>query len=138
MRAIKWIVIIFGVIIVLFIIGVAVSPEGKESFNKGLEEGKQVVEKEATKVPEKVIEIEKEPTKVLKNNSDKEIYIYSKTIYRKYEQEAFDLNDANTNDSPEVKSNRLEDAEQRALRETAQKFNISEQEVADIISRLDE
>ena len=67
---------------------------------------------------------------------EKQIYEYSNNLYKKYEQAAFALNDTDPDESMETKAKRLEDAEKRALRETAQKFNITEEEVADIVSRL--
>lgn len=70
------------------------------------------------------------------NALESQIYEYSNSLYKKYEQEAFDLNDANPDESMEIKAKRLEEAEKRALRETAQKFGISEDKVADIVSRL--
>jgi|SRR3989344_845628 len=70
------------------------------------------------------------------NALESQIYEYSTSLYKKYEQQAFDLNDANPDEGMDIKAERLQEAEKRALRETAQKFNISEDKVADIVSRL--
>ena len=79
----------------------------------------------------------KEAVKEIKaSTNEKEIYEFSTALYKKYEQEAFAKNDTNPNENPSIQAQRLQAAEERALKETAQKYGISEKEVAAIISKL--
>lgn len=55
---------------------------------------------------------------------EKEVYEYSTSLYKKYEQVAGDS------------AEKLKEAEERSIKETAQKFNITEEEVVRIISKL--
>lgn len=82
------------------------------------------------------LQLVKESNKELGTATENQIFDYAKNLYRKYEQEAFDLNDANPEESFEIKGQRLIDAEERSTRETAQYFKISEEEVVKIILKL--
>ena len=68
--------------------------------------------------------------------SDKQIYDYSSALYKTYEQEAFKLNDANPDENVQIKSDRLVQAEEKAISDTAKKFNISQEEVVKIVADL--
>jgi transposase len=100
-------------------IGTAIAnPETtKESFDKGMQDAKETVEGSSTKVDEK------------------EVYQHTTSLYRKYEQGAFDKNDANQYKNAEESGQNLVDAEERSLKETADKYNISVEEVKKIIDK---
>lgn len=52
------------------------------------------------------------------------------------EKEAFALNDLDPNQSYAIKAERLQEAEEKATKETAEKFEITEEEVVTIVSKL--
>jgi hypothetical protein len=66
--------------------------------------------------------------------NQKEIYAFTKKIYRKYEQEVFDKMDA---DPEGDYSEEAVQADERALQETMEKYGISIEELIDIISKGD-
>ncbi len=116
-KTVKYGLIGFVILFILVMIGTAIAnPETtKESFDKGMQDAKETVEGSSTKVDEK------------------EVYQHTTSLYRKYEQEAFDKNDANQYKNAEESGQNLVDAEERSLKETADKYNISVEEVKRII-----
>jgi hypothetical protein len=115
--------VILGIVILIGIIGAATSQDEKKINN-------------TANTP--TLELQKQEQNNYDSGTDfeKQVFDYSKALYRKYEQEAFDLNDASPDEGYDIKAERLEKAEERAIAETAQKFGISENEVIDIVSKL--
>lgn len=115
----KYALIGLGIFIVIAVIGTALSnPDAmKESAEKGFNDGKKAVEQTKPQVDER------------------KVYEYTTTLYRAYEQQAFDKNDANPSLSADEKSENLTVAEEKALNETADKYGITVDQVKEIIDK---
>ncbi len=115
----KYALIGLGVFIVIGVILTALSnPDAmKEGAEKGFNDGKNAVEQSKPKVDER------------------EVYEFTTTLYRGYEQNAFDKNDANPSLSANEKSENLTIAEEKALNETADKYGITVEQVKEIIDK---